>query len=151
MRAALRFTTGEKRFWRPATTRLVASRLTSHSQGPGRVSSKSFTSKTWSRSGVPKIPKLERWASPQSWGPKPGGRGRRKVVGHHARRTAKEGEGGERHPTVPDRDERRQSMGVRILEQFQGVGSVLGGGPKGMGGSGNLAPERLAVRVSART
>ena len=45
----------------------MASRFTSHSHGPGRVSSKSFTSKTWSRSGVAKIPKFARCASPQSW------------------------------------------------------------------------------------
>ena len=31
---------------RPAISRLAASRLTSHSHGPGAVSSKSFTSKT---------------------------------------------------------------------------------------------------------
>jgi hypothetical protein len=36
---------------RPATEKLAASRFTSHSQGPGRVSSKSLTSKTSSRSG----------------------------------------------------------------------------------------------------
>ena len=44
---------------------LAASRLTSHSQGPGRVSSKSLQSKTRERSGEPNTPKLDRWASPQ--------------------------------------------------------------------------------------
>ena len=52
---------------RPATSMLAASRFTSHSQGPGRVSSKSFTSKTKARSGEAKPPKLSRWASPQHW------------------------------------------------------------------------------------
>ena len=48
-----------------ATTKLAASRMTSHSHGPGWVSSKSFRSKTWLRSGVAKVPKLRRCASPQ--------------------------------------------------------------------------------------
>ncbi len=51
--------------WRPATTMLAARRLTSHSQGPGSVSSKSLQSNTSWRSGDPKTPKFERWASPQ--------------------------------------------------------------------------------------
>ncbi len=45
---------------RPATTTLAASRLTSHSHGPGSVSSKSFASKTNARSGEPKRPKFDR-------------------------------------------------------------------------------------------
>ena len=57
--------------WRPATTMLAARRLTSHSQGPGCVSSKSLQSKTSWRSGEPKTPKLERWASPQVWATSP--------------------------------------------------------------------------------
>ena len=57
--------------WRAATTRLAASRLTSHSQGPGSVSSKSLQSKTSWRSGEPKTPKFERWASPQIWAVSP--------------------------------------------------------------------------------
>ena len=56
----------EKPRSRPAATRLTARRLTSHSHGPGWVSSKSLTSNIMLRSGVPKIPKFERWASPQS-------------------------------------------------------------------------------------
>ena len=50
----------------PAISKLAASRLTSHSNGPGSVSSKSLRSKTRSRDGEAKPPKLERWASPQS-------------------------------------------------------------------------------------
>jgi hypothetical protein len=51
---------------RAATTKLVASRLTSHSQGPGSVSSKSLRPKDRFRSGVANSPKLSRWASPQA-------------------------------------------------------------------------------------
>ena len=49
-----------------ATARLAASRLTSHSNGPGRVSSKSLTSKTSRRSGEANAPKFDRCASPHS-------------------------------------------------------------------------------------
>ena len=51
---------------RPATARLAARRLRSHSHGPGRVSSKSLTSKTSSRSGEAYQPKFSRCASPQA-------------------------------------------------------------------------------------
>ena len=37
---------------RPATAKLATRRFTSHSNGPGRVSSKSFTLKTSRRSGA---------------------------------------------------------------------------------------------------
>jgi hypothetical protein len=52
---------------RPAISRLVASRLTSHSNGPGLVSSKSLTWKTSRRSGEAKRPKSPRCASPHNW------------------------------------------------------------------------------------
>ena len=65
-RAAFRAFFGLNPRSRAATTTLAARRFTSHSHGPGRVSSKSFTSNTSSRSGEPNAPKLHRWASPQS-------------------------------------------------------------------------------------
>ena len=43
---------------------LVANRLTSHSNGPGSVSSKSRRSNSRLRSGVAHRPKLRTWASP---------------------------------------------------------------------------------------
>ncbi len=48
-----------------AIMRLAASRLTSHSHGPGSVSSKSLMSNTMRRSGEAKTPKFDRCASPQ--------------------------------------------------------------------------------------
>ena len=48
-------------------SKLAAIRLTSHSHGPGRVSSKSLMSKISCRSGVPNTPKFDRCASPHSW------------------------------------------------------------------------------------
>ena len=51
---------------RVATTTLVARRLTSHSQGPGIVSSKSLMPKTRLRSAEPKTPKFDTCMSPQA-------------------------------------------------------------------------------------
>lgn len=52
---------------RPAMTRLAASRLTSHSHGPGSVSSKSLMSNISRRSGEASSRKFSRCASPQHW------------------------------------------------------------------------------------
>lgn len=56
-----------KPFARPAMTKLAARRLTSHSQGPGDVSSKSLMSNSRFRSGEASSRKFSRWASPHSW------------------------------------------------------------------------------------
>ena len=64
---AARTASALKPFARPAITTLAASRLMSHSQGPGSVSSKSLVSKTSVRSGEAKSPKLLMWASPLAW------------------------------------------------------------------------------------
>ena len=61
---AARFWAALKPLARPAMTMLAASRLTSHSQGPGSVSSKSLASKTRRRSGEAKSPKFAQCASP---------------------------------------------------------------------------------------
>ncbi len=50
---------------RAAINMLAANRLTSHSHGPGSVSSKSLTSNTSRRSGEANTPKFDRCASPQ--------------------------------------------------------------------------------------
>ena len=57
--------------FRAAMVKLAAIRLTSYSNGPGSVSSKSFRSNNKFRSGEAKTPKLERWASPHSWDTRP--------------------------------------------------------------------------------
>ena len=64
--AASATTSSGKPLSRAASTNDVASRFTSHSKGPGLVSSKSLTSKTGTRSGAANSPKFDRWASPQS-------------------------------------------------------------------------------------
>ena len=50
---------------RAAISKLATSRLTSHSHGPGSVSSKSLMSNTSERSGAANPPKFDRCASPQ--------------------------------------------------------------------------------------
>ena len=55
------------RWLRAASTKEATSRLTSHSQGAGNVSSRSLMSKISRRSGVAKPPKFIRWASPHAW------------------------------------------------------------------------------------
>ena len=65
-RTTLRRALAENPFARPATARLAASRLTSHSNGPGSVSSKSLTSNTSRRPGDANAPKLARCASPHN-------------------------------------------------------------------------------------
>ena len=52
---------------RQAIVKLAAIRFTSYSNGPGSVSSKSFTSNSKIRSGEANRPKLDRCASPHSW------------------------------------------------------------------------------------
>ena len=64
--AASRCPAAEKPFDRAACTTLAARRLTSHSHGPGSVSSKSLMSKITRRSGVAKPPKFIRWQSPHT-------------------------------------------------------------------------------------
>ena len=51
---------------RPASIILVANRLTSHSHGAGKVSSKSLMSKIRFRSGVANNPKFIKWQSPHA-------------------------------------------------------------------------------------
>ena len=101
---------------RPAISKLAASRFTSHSNGPGSVSSKSLRSKTRVRSGEANPPKLARWASPQSCTFSPARGRRRQVGGHHVRRAAVEGERRDEHAAVADRARARARVGRLRLE-----------------------------------
>jgi hypothetical protein len=56
---------------RAPTAKPAANRFTSYSNGPGSVSSKSFTSNRSTRSGEANNPNFDRWASPQSWTVRP--------------------------------------------------------------------------------
>ena len=114
---------------RPATATLAASRLTSHSNGPGRVSSKSLRSKTSRRSGASNTPKFERWASPQSCAVRPD-RGRAGQVGrHHRGRAPEEGERRGEHPAVADRHELRDARLVLLRQDPPWRRPIRGGRP----------------------
>ena len=88
---------------RPATSMLAARRFTSHSHGPGRVSSKSFTSNSKERSGRGEAAEVEQVSVPAALHPEPrGGRGGQ-VGGHDRRRPSVERERRDHHPPVTDR------------------------------------------------
>lgn len=70
-RTIVRRSASSKPFSRAAITMLAASRLTSHSHGPGSVSSKSLRSKSRLRSAEASSRKFIRCASPHSWVRKP--------------------------------------------------------------------------------
>ena len=105
----------------PRTSKLAASRFTSHSQGPGSVSSKSLMSNIICRSGEPNTPKFERCASPQSCTLTPDRRRRREVGRHDQRRATEERERRGQHPPVADRDELGDPARALLLEQRDGI------------------------------
>jgi hypothetical protein len=109
--------------------KLAAIRFTSYSNGPGRVSSKSFRSNSSRRSGEAKAPKLDRWASPHSWTWRPAGGRFGEVGGHDLGRAPVEGERRDHHPAMADRHQVRLTGGVLLLEQGDRVGTVRGGLP----------------------
>ncbi len=129
---------------RPAMVRLAASRLTSHSQGPGRVSSKSLRSKTRFRSAEAKTPKLLRWASPQAWTFRP----ERGVLDRSdamiERGAPVEGEGRDQHPAVADGHELLHPRGGLTLQEGHRIGAGDRCLPLGMGGAGSSRAGGLA-------
>ena len=126
-------------------TTLAASRLTSHSQGPGSVSSKSLASKTSARSGEAKSPKLLRWASPLAWTTMP-------VRGWSRGRTPSQpgSRGSRRTPIQPSaRGGREQVLQPVLLLGSQDRDRVAAGG--GFEGSVAHAWDTLASRPARRT
>ena len=91
---------------------LAASRLTSHSHGPGSVSSKSLASKTSARSGEANRPKFDRCASPQICTSMSVRGVVGEVEGHDGRRAAVVGEGRLGHPRVAQGDQLLEPVGL---------------------------------------
>ena len=108
---------------RATRSMLAASRLTSHSQAPGSVSSKSLMSNTTRRSGVANSPKLPMWASPQAWTRKPDTGVSARSAAMTAAVTAVEGERRSRHPTEAIGDQLRDARLVRCLQDRDRVSS----------------------------
>ena len=109
---------------RPATAKLATSRLTSHSNGPGSVSSKSLMLKTSRRSGAAKTPKFDRCASPQSCVCRPVRGTAREIGRHQVGRAAIERERRDQHPAVADRHELGHPRCGLLLEQLDRVRPV---------------------------
>ena len=131
---------------RPATAKLATRRLTSHSNGPGSVSSKSLTPKTSRRSGAAKAPKFERCASPQSWACSPV-RGVAREVGCHQRgRAAVERERRDEHAPVADRHEFGHAGLRLLLEQDDRIRPVRRRLPLAVRRVADLGPRGLAAR-----
>ena len=117
---------------RPAIVKLVDRRLTSYSNGPGSVSSKSFRPNNSVRSGDANAPKFERCASPQSCTVSPA-RGVVLQVGcHDLRRAPIEGERRDHHPPVAHRNQIPLTGRVLRLQQGYRVGAVRGRLPSGV-------------------
>src|SRR5215212_7196517 len=114
--------------------KLAAIRFTSYSNGPGRVSSKSFTSNSSRRSGEANTPKFDRWASPHSctWSPAVGValRSAAMILGA----AAVEGERRHQHPPVADRHQVGLTGVVLLLEQPDRVGAGRGRGSAAVAG-----------------
>ena len=129
---------------------LTASRLTSHSHGPGSVSSKSLMSKTSRRSGEAKTPKFDRCASPQHWTRNPE-RGVGGEVGRHdQRRAAVERERRGEHAAVADRHELRHARLGLPLEELDRVEPVRRRLEVGVARPRHLAPRGLAAGDALR-
>ena len=90
---------------RAAISTLASSRFTSHSNGPGSVSSKSLRSKSIRRSGRAVEAEVRHVRVTAQLHVEPGVRGRREVGGHEQRGAAVERERGGRHAPVPQREQ----------------------------------------------
>ena len=102
---------------RAAIVKLADMRLTSYSNGPGSVSSKSLRSNSSCRSGEANAPKFDRWASPQSCTVRPALGVSLQVGGHDLGRAPIERERRDHHPAVADRHEVGLAGRVLLLEQ----------------------------------
>ena len=130
----------------PATAKLAARRLTSHSHGAGSVSSKSLMSKTRLRSGVAKMPKFSRWQSPHACTCRPVLGERGQVVGHQARRAAQEGERAAQHAPITDGHQFRHAIPIRFFQDVDRVASLGRRLPGGVALARQLLAQRLARR-----
>ena len=130
---------------RHARTTLAARRLTSHSQGAGRVSSRSLMSKMTRRSGVAKSPKLSRWQSPHAWTRRPVAGVPRQVGRHVERRPAIEGERRAHHAAVANGDQLGKAPLVRLLQQPKRIRAILRRLPDRVRLRGHLSRRRLPI------
>ena len=122
----------EKPLFRAAIVKLAASRSTSYSNGPGSVSSKSFTSNSSVRSGESEHPEVRQVGVAAELHREAGPWRVLQVGRHDLRRAAVEGERRRHHPTVADGYEILLARRVLLLEQRDGIGTVRGRLPSGV-------------------
>ena len=131
---------------RPATAKLATSRFTSHSNGPGSVSSKSLMLKI-----EPSIRRGER-AEVREVGVAAeldlqAGAGRvREVGGHEVGGAAVERERGHEHPPVADRDQLGHARRVLLPEQLDRIAPAGAGHQVAVSGSRRRVARGLALR-----
>ena len=138
---------GSKPLLRQARTKLAARRFTSHSQGAGRVSSRSLMSKISApfRGGV--VAEVEQMAVAARLHAQPARRRDGQVCGHVERRASIEGERRLQHASVANRDQLGKSPLVRLLEQAQRIRAAARRLPGRVRVAWTLLPQALAHRT----
>ena len=144
MRTAARVSFGVKSRSRPAIAKLAARRFRSHSQGPGRVSSKSLTSKHQTAVGGGEDAEVREVGVAAGLDLQPGLGGLREVHRHDRRRAAIEGERRGEHPPVADRDELLDAALGLVLEQLDRIFPARRRLPFAVARARNPLPRRLA-------
>ena len=112
---------------RPAISTLAAIRLTSHSHGPGSVSSKSFGPKISLPVGSREAAEVRDVRVAAGLHDDAGVRRRREIGRHHRRGTAVERERRDEHPPVADRHELLQPRGRLGLQHRDRIRPVAAG------------------------
>ena len=134
---------------RPATAKLATSRFTSHSNGPGSVSSKSLMLNISRRSGPANAPKFDRCASPQSCTSSPLRGCAGQIRRHRVGRAAEERERRHEHPPVADRHQLLHPGRRLLLQQLDRIGPISRRLPFAVRARGAIA--RAALPVAARS
>ena len=136
---------------RPATAKLATRRFTSHSNGPGSVSSKSLTPKTRRRSGDANAAEVGKMgvAAELDVEARPGLAG--EIRRHRIGRPTEERERGDQHPPVPDGYQFRHPRRRLLFEQFHRVASIRCRFPHTMHRAGHFGPRGLCRSPPARS
>ena len=129
---------------RPAITTLAASRLTSHSHGPGMRLVEVVAVEDELPLGCPEHAEVGEMRVPAELGHQARARRGREVRGHDERGAAEEGEGGDQHPAVADGHQLLHPALGLLLEQRHGIGPVRGWFERGVELPGDLGPGLLA-------
>ena len=123
---------------RPATVKLADMRLTSYSNGPGSVSSKSFRPNSERPFGGGEHAEVREVRVTAELHGEPGARRGLEVGRHDLRRAPIEGERRDHHPPVAHRNQVRLTRRVLRLQKGYRVGPVRGRLPPGVAGGHHL-------------